>query len=321
MNSAEAGMAIEAVERRDEMNRMVVEAGVHSGVDERLQKFFTGLGLADAEPFWWSADTTYLVESQASTLPNFRPFPEMLPEQKGFFWFSRRLPLPFVPVVPAEDAIAKEKLYLRGFYWIVARAGIDDRIDPHMPVATPDPPPGDKATITMFAVMEMERWPGRIFPGRFFWWWLHKPILYDAETAAQLRRETGTQLETDEPEYERFSRLAATAFLFLHQRIVARERVRPLRSARRRMARANGDDLADLNIIVLRRVERRHVDLDSEDSEVIEWSCRWTVRGHWRQQWYPSVQLHRPKWITAHVKGPDDKPLRAPRGSLFAVIR
>ncbi|QQQ77404.1 hypothetical protein IOD16_02355 [Saccharothrix sp. 6-C] len=37
---------------------------------------------------------------------------------------------------------------------------------------------------------------------------------------------------------------------------------------------------------------------------------RWTVRGHWRNQWYPSRAEHRPVWINPHVKGPDDAPLR-----------
>jgi hypothetical protein len=35
----------------------------------------------------------------------------------------------------------------------------------------------------------------------------------------------------------------------------------------------------------------------------------WVVRGHWRSQWYPSREAHRPLWIGAHVAGPDDAPL------------
>jgi hypothetical protein len=33
------------------------------------------------------------------------------------------------------------------------------------------------------------------------------------------------------------------------------------------------------------------------------------VRGHWRQQWYPSIQDHRPVWIAPHRKGPEDAPM------------
>lgn len=37
---------------------------------------------------------------------------------------------------------------------------------------------------------------------------------------------------------------------------------------------------------------------------------RWTVRGHWRRQWYASQQRHLPVWITEHIAGPSDAPLR-----------
>jgi hypothetical protein len=37
---------------------------------------------------------------------------------------------------------------------------------------------------------------------------------------------------------------------------------------------------------------------------------RWTVDGHWRNQWYPKKEVHRPRWIDGYVKGPADAPLR-----------
>ena len=40
-----------------------------------------------------------------------------------------------------------------------------------------------------------------------------------------------------------------------------------------------------------------------------EWHHQWIVRGHWRQQWYPARQVHRPVWIAPHVKGPEGKPM------------
>jgi hypothetical protein len=40
------------------------------------------------------------------------------------------------------------------------------------------------------------------------------------------------------------------------------------------------------------------------------YQVRWTVRGHWRNQWYPSRGEHRPVWINPHVKGPQEAPLR-----------
>lgn len=39
---------------------------------------------------------------------------------------------------------------------------------------------------------------------------------------------------------------------------------------------------------------------------------RWVVSGHWRKQWYPKAQVHKPRWIPAHVKGPKGAPLTNP---------
>lgn len=44
-------------------------------------------------------------------------------------------------------------------------------------------------------------------------------------------------------------------------------------------------------------------------SEGRDYSHRWIVNGHWRNQWLPSRKTHRAQWIAPYVKGPEDKPL------------
>ena len=39
-------------------------------------------------------------------------------------------------------------------------------------------------------------------------------------------------------------------------------------------------------------------------------SSRWSVRGHWRNQWYPSEKNHHRVWITEHHAGRDDAPVK-----------
>lgn len=36
---------------------------------------------------------------------------------------------------------------------------------------------------------------------------------------------------------------------------------------------------------------------------------RWVVRGHWKRQWYPSQNRHRPIWISTYIAGPADTPI------------
>ena len=38
-------------------------------------------------------------------------------------------------------------------------------------------------------------------------------------------------------------------------------------------------------------------------------SYRYPVRGHWRNQWYASIQENKPRWIEDHVRGPHSAPL------------
>jgi hypothetical protein len=51
----------------------------------------------------------------------------------------------------------------------------------------------------------------------------------------------------------------------------------------------------------------------------VEWSCRWMVRGHWRNQFYRSTGRREPLWITEYVKGPEGKPLKLPQATVVAL--
>jgi hypothetical protein len=49
----------------------------------------------------------------------------------------------------------------------------------------------------------------------------------------------------------------------------------------------------------------------------VEWTHQWWVNPHWRNQWYPSLQTHRQKWIHGYVKGPDGLPFYTPEQRAF----
>lgn len=53
---------------------------------------------------------------------------------------------------------------------------------------------------------------------------------------------------------------------------------------------------------------KRHTDEEATESYL---HSRFLVSGHWRRQWYPSLQTHKPKWINPYVKGPEDAPFVA----------
>jgi hypothetical protein len=93
------------------------------------------------------------------------------------------------------------------------------------------------------------------------------------------------------------------------QTLAAEIEQHPQRAAARRIAR-RGDPLTPVRTVALRRAERPPGMAPAGTSER-DWRHRWLVSGHWRRQYYPSVDEHRP--LVHH------RPLgRRPRGRLAA---
>jgi hypothetical protein len=107
--------------------------------------------------------------------------------------------------------------------------------------------------------------------------------------------------------------LAATALL--KQRILVAERQLATRGERKRLDKLSMPTA--VMTIALRATE--HTNAETGQG-MVEWSHRWIVRGHWRQQWYPSQQEHRVLWIPPYIKGPDDQPLIV-RPAVYTVAR
>lgn len=92
----------------------------------------------------------------------------------------------------------------------------------------------------------------------------------------------------------------------IEERLVVTSKGKAERHSRKRLARS-GSPLAEREVrfVTLRRVDHKGQHGERE----VEWSHRWIVDGHWRNQWHPSRKAHRQKYIMAHIKGPNDKPL------------
>lgn len=101
-------------------------------------------------------------------------------------------------------------------------------------------------------------------------------------------------------------KIAQTTFRLMQQRIASKHLARPDRASRREAKRAGFPDDTDVVVVRLRREESEGHDGDPEDAN---YSHRFIVSGHWRNQWYASHNLHRQIWVSAYVKGPEDKPL------------
>lgn len=117
--------------------------------------------------------------------------------------------------------------------------------------------------------------------------------------------------------FEPMIRFVLALWRFMDQRIVV-TRTEELPRGARRAAERSGTRTPEFQVIELRRREGER----NENPQHVgrEWAYQWAVRGHWRNQWYPSAQEHRPRWIDPYLKGPEDKPLVV-RPTVFEVRR
>ena len=102
-------------------------------------------------------------------------------------------------------------------------------------------------------------------------------------------------------------KLLSTLFVLMNQRIAVQHREQGNRATDRRIKRARLGITNDVLVVNLRREASPQTAFD-EGKEVM-WSHRWMVDGHWRNQYFPSIDDHRQIWIAPHVKGPDHLPL------------
>jgi hypothetical protein len=110
------------------------------------------------------------------------------------------------------------------------------------------------------------------------------------------------------PERLDVARTLVATWLLMGQTIVS-ERVERTHPAERRRLARRGDPTGDVRYVALRRLTRGPDGEAAESRRPGSRHHRWWTRGHWRNQWYPSQDRHRPIWISPHVRGPEGAPL------------
>ncbi len=103
-----------------------------------------------------------------------------------------------------------------------------------------------------------------------------------------------------------------TFFLLVDQEIATVTRTYPDRGTARRLQReGKPPEYGQIEVIALRHAHPVNENTALPEEDGPEWSHRWVVSGHWRNQWYPKTKKNRPLWIQAYVKGPENKPFIA----------
>ncbi len=113
-------------------------------------------------------------------------------------------------------------------------------------------------------------------------------------------------------------RFIMAASVWLKQRIVTIGSGHIERHRRKQIMREYGVMPSDVKVIQLRRAESDYSE-GPTSAQHVDWSCRWIVNGHWRNQ--PYKDEHKLIYINPYVKGPEDLPLKVPAHTVYAVNR
>jgi hypothetical protein len=238
--------------------------------------------LDHGETYFWEKALCGVIEGAAGSLPqSWQWAPEMLPSREGFIWFDRPL---------ATDT----EQPLTALSWERCIAADTGAQAVNIGAFTPCTDHGARPMLTF-----------QMQAGQSIF-----------EQLAHQREWIGD----DELHYASGALLIFGACLaFLEQRILFTSQQRAERHTRKRLERAGFEHEPVVRVVELRRKQAKAE--HHGDSDPVEWSHQWIVSGHWRQQWYPSLNANQPRWIMPYVKGPDDKPLKPPRAKVFAVVR
>lgn len=267
------------------------QAAAHLTVAEvdRLQR---------ADLFYITAPMTDLAIAAGASLPAFTLMPEDLPAPTGFMYFEKPIAVvDYAKYLPNEGCSPIQAVawshwtggnpkWVRGGIWMTWYTDRDGMLD---------------HAVRRGIVSQAKADAVRAVMG---------PLLIDNESASPFSPDPlpnqdgtwGNEGGTDTT-YGWLATLKS-AWLLMGQPLARVEDVAHDRAARRRAQRENRTP-PRVRVINLRRpAGSGHGSASSR-----EYHHQWVVRGHWRQQWYASREVHRPVWIAPHVKGPEDAPL------------
>lgn len=276
--------------------------------------------LRAADLFFVATPMCRLAVSAGLALPSYRLHPEDLPATHGLLLWGEPVTAGVhggesagAPIIAASWAVRGNGVDVRTWArredWLVYMAEGDDQADiraltpaevRRLRLEYPQP----------ITAMAQSRLPFGKVPG----WLASAPAdtegmsLYEMED----HERTATRLEQAE-------RSLIVTWLLMGQTLASFEDIEPAKGSVKFVRRIDPALLA-----ATRYVQLRHRGYGPESREAGDSGHarqhRWIVRGHWRNQFYPSRQANRPIWIDPHIKGPDGAPVLDP-SKLVNVLR
>jgi hypothetical protein len=255
-----------------------------------------------------------LIQWAANDLPGVTQIqPEMFPTQTGFVWFDEPL-----PCRNRSDGTAAGSDRVRAMLWHHATSEFDGKryagvaidiftdiedlnrvVSDHDPEDLTSEEVGLARALTLEEVALLRAKIGRTIPvgGQFF--------AYGTRI--------GPSTATHDPDVgpspvDTLLRMLTAYWLMLGQTVADVREAEIPRAFGKRAVRAGIP--ARVTVVQLRRNDQA---ARRDGETLVEWSRRWVVRGHWRNQACGAGRTeHRLIWIAPFMKGPADRPLVVP---------
>ncbi|WP_062012147.1 hypothetical protein [Streptomyces hygroscopicus] len=269
------------------------------------------VALQAAELFYVSAEVTRMAVSAGMALPSYRLHPEDLPATHGLLVWEE----------PATDSLEGGEHIgapIVGISWAMRGGGVQFRTWCHREdwirhMAKGEPRAGlrdlSPEEIRILrrtqpqAIVCMSR--GFLPFGQVPGWLSSMPA--DTSTMSVVELEDHSRSATHQEQAER---ALVVTWLLMGQSLSREEDVQAPRSSAKFIARINPNLLTAVRYVQLRH--RTVLGREHGDGSGRGYRHRWIVRGHWRNDYYPSRKAHRPIWIDQHIKGPDGAPILDP---------
>lgn len=286
--------------------------------------------LTESTLWWVSEDMCDLVQSAFNNLPPTTLTDDLIPSRAGLVFFAK-------PITGMDSRVEGHEIDLQAMQWGPCQFDVvnETRVDGAVKVAPPPPEAiGEGSRILTEDMLTNDQFSDEVkqiianaeegdefrFRGNgvsvAFWrkWEVWQPLgrtdwPYGFDTSGRFAPPEADDHQRATIEEDR--RILA-AFLLLSQQesLVSTTETPPARPVQKRLDRKKiPTDLHMNHNVRLVNIHARHRP-PTGTARTVEWTKRWIVSGHWRQQaWGEGRQLRKPVYIAPHVKGPEGLPL------------
>jgi hypothetical protein len=284
--------------------------------------------LAEAELWWVSEDMCDLLQAAYQNLPPTTLTDEMVPSRAGMVFFAK-------PLWGMDSRVEDHQIDLQAMQWGPCQFDVstETRVDGAVKMTPQDDPlrlrggwvdTKDMLTNDQFSdevkKLIADAQEGDEFRLRgngvsvAFWrkWEVWQPLgrtdwPFGFDTSGQFAPKGATEHQKATLEEDR--RILAAFFLLSQQEnLVSTTTAGPIRPVQKRIDRKKISIPLNHNVRLV-NIHARHRPPTGQP-RTVEWTKRWIVKGHWRQQAVgEGRQFRRPVYIAPHIKGPEGLPL------------